>query len=249
MERRIAPNDSPIYRDAGAGADADVADGVLSVNAELVVSACNSRAADLFGAEGEEVVGASLWELFPDAIDTVAQTSVEEALADGQQRAFEWYGPETQTWFEIGVYPIDGGLTLFVRGLDDVGDHGRFPLSETGDEPSGVGGWRIDLPSKTLSVSEEVLRIRGLPPEYDLTLEEGIEFYHPQDRPTIRAAVERLRTEGETYDLELREIRSDGELAWVRTTGVAEYDEEGEVVALRGVYRDVTERKQRELEV
>lgn len=109
-----------------------------------------------------------------------------------------------------------------------------------------VGDWEIDLDSNQLYWSEEVYKIRGLPLEYSPTLEEGLQFYHPEDRPIIRAAVERLKETGETYDLELREVTDDGDVCWVRTTGVPQYNDLGEITKIRGVYRNITTEKERQ---
>lgn len=246
MNGRRDSRNKPIYRDTVD----EISEGIVSINSDLEVSACNLAATELLRTAETALVGNSIWDLFPGGPGTIAQTKIEDTLAEQQQQSFEWYDPDTLTWFEVHVHPGDDGLSLCFTELTSEGSHHRlvqlFPPSE---EPIGVGGWRIDLPSETLHVSEEVLRIRGLPPDYDLTLDEGIEFYHPQDRPIMEAAVERLKTAGETYDLELREVSADGEIYWVRTTGVAEYDDNGEIIALRGVYRDITERKKNELEL
>ena len=109
-----------------------------------------------------------------------------------------------------------------------------------------VADWEVDLDSGRLEWSEEVYHIRGLPLSYTPTLEKGFQFYHPEDRPTIEAAVDRLKTTGETYDLELRERTADGEIYWVRTTGVPQYNDDGELTKIRGVYRDITEQKERQ---
>jgi len=241
MTQGTDATDGPRYRDA---ADRPP-EGVVSVGADLVVSACDPTAAALLGTREDALVGASVWEVFSDARGTVAEARIDEALSSRRRRAFEWYEPGARAWFEVRVYPADGGLSLVVR---ELGERGRDRSAGRAAGPVGVGGWRIDLPSRTLHVSDEVRRIRGLPPDYDLTLAEGIEFYHPEDRPTIREAVDRLEREGETYDLELREVGPDGEVYWVRTTGVPEYGEDGDIVALRGVYRDITARRERERE-
>lgn len=110
----------------------------------------------------------------------------------------------------------------------------------------GVGDWEFDLTTGELSWSEEIYHIRNLPLSYKPTLEAGLEFYHPDDRPLIEAAVDRLKATGETYDLELRERTDSGEIYWVRTVGVPVYNDVGEMTGIRGVYRDITERKKRE---
>ena len=128
----------------------------------------------------------------------------------------------------------------------ELGDN--EPHTKTHDV-TPVGDWEIDLDSDRLHWSEEIYKIRGLPSDYSPTLEEGLRFYHPEDRLIIQAAVERLRETGETYDLELREVTDDGDVYWVRTTGVPQYNDFGEITKIRGVYRDITVEKERQQEL
>jgi PAS domain S-box-containing protein len=120
-------------------------------------------------------------------------------------------------------------------------------LRET-QEVAKVGGWEVSLRSETMRWSDELYRIHGLPLDADPTPEEGIEFYHPDDRDTIREAFDRLTTEGEPYDLELRIVTTDDEVRWVHTRGEPRYEDD-EIVAVHGTFRDIAERKERELEL
>ena len=121
-------------------------------------------------------------------------------------------------------------------------------LRET-QEVAQVGGWEVDLQSDTLRWSDEVYHIHGLPLDANPTPEEGIGFYHPNDRDTMKEAFDRLTTEGEPYDLELRIIRADNnDVRWVRTRGEPIYEDE-EIVAVNGTFQDITERKEREQEL
>jgi PAS domain S-box-containing protein len=126
-------------------------------------------------------------------------------------------------------------------------ERNREFLKQT-QEVAAIGGWEIDFQQGTQQWTDEVYRIHGLSLETELTVEDGIEFYHPDDRDTIREAFERLTTEGEPYDLELRIVRADGEIRWVRTLGDPLY-EDGEIVGAHGTVQDVTERKEREQEL
>ncbi|WP_136718467.1 PAS domain S-box protein [Halorientalis salina] len=116
-------------------------------------------------------------------------------------------------------------------------------------EVAKVGGWEVSLQSERMRWSEELYRIHELPLDANPTPEEGIEFYHPDDRDTIREAFDRLTTEGEPYDLELRIVRTDDNVRWVRTRGEPIYEDD-EIVAVHGTFQDITERKesQKELE-
>jgi PAS domain S-box-containing protein len=110
-------------------------------------------------------------------------------------------------------------------------------------EVANVGGWEYGLRSETMRWSDEVYRIHGLPLDANPTPQEGIEFYHPDDRDTIREAFERLTTDGEPYDLELRLLTTDDEIRWVRTRGEPRYEDD-EIVAVHGTLQDITERKE-----
>ena len=116
-------------------------------------------------------------------------------------------------------------------------------------EVANIGGWEVDLQSETMRWSDEVYRIYGLPLDADPAPNDGIEFYHPEDRDTIRDAFSRLTTEGEPYDLELRIIRADNdEVRWIRTRGTPRYEND-DIVSVYGTFQDITERKEREQEL
>ncbi|TYL39555.1 histidine kinase [Natronococcus pandeyae] len=113
---------------------------------------------------------------------------------------------------------------------------------------ASVGGWELDVRTEPPStgMTDELYRIHGLEPGTPHDLETAIEFYHPEDRPRIRAAVESGIEAGESYDLELRLQTVQGDERWVRTIGEPVW-EDGRVVTLRGALQDVTDQKEREL--
>jgi len=110
---------------------------------------------------------------------------------------------------------------------------------------ANVGGWELDPATDTLRWTDQAKRIHGLPLEASPSVEEAIDFYHPEDRPKIRDALERALEAGEPFDRELRILTSHGEQRWVRARGVPRL-EDGEVVRVRGAIQDVTDRKERE---
>ncbi|WP_254521606.1 PAS domain S-box protein [Natrinema caseinilyticum] len=123
-----------------------------------------------------------------------------------------------------------------------------------------VGAWELDVSEEPsdLRWSDEVRRIHGVSPDEEIDVERAIEFYHPDDRPTVREAVERGLEDGEPFDLELRIVTTDGDLRWIRTIGEPlceggegghEPSDDGETVRLCGAFQDITERKEREREL
>ena len=119
---------------------------------------------------------------------------------------------------------------------------------EKTQEIASVGGWELDRQTDELQWTDEVYRIHGLAVDTAVTVEDGIDYYHPDDRPTIAEAFDRLVKDGEPYDEELRIVTADDEVRWVRTVGDPQLDD-GKVVGIRGIFQDITERKEREQDV
>ena len=77
-----------------------------------------------------------------------------------------------------------------------------------------------------------------------LTVEESINFYHPDYRTKIAQDVENLIEHGLEYDGEYKFIDYEGTEKWVRSKGVREVDEEGNTILIRGTFQDITDRKE-----
>lgn len=106
---------------------------------------------------------------------------------------------------------------------------------------AGVGGWELDLRSDDLWWSEQTRRICGVGPDFRPTLDRAIDFYAPEARPVITAAVAAAVADGSAWDLELPFVRADGHRLWVRATGTAEF-EAGQAVRLVGAFQDISDR-------
>jgi len=121
----------------------------------------------------------------------------------------------------------------------------QLDLLTEAEAVANIGVWEYNVTEDTSYVTDEVLRIHGLDPGVDLSPENSLEYYHPDDQPTIRGAFQRAIEEHEPYDLELRLIDEDGERRWIRSRGIPEAAD-GEVVSVRGSIQDITDRKQRQ---
>jgi len=108
-----------------------------------------------------------------------------------------------------------------------------------------VGGWELDVESQTLTWSDEVYRIHEVDPSVKPNVTEAINFYAPESRPLISAAVQAGIESGTPWDLELELITAKGRRIWVRALGMAER-KNGKTVRLFGAFQDITERKQAE---
>lgn len=103
-----------------------------------------------------------------------------------------------------------------------------------------LGGWEIDVAAQTLTWDDEVKLIHEVPTDYTPDLAHAIDFYAPEARPVIAAAVERLIAHGEPFLLELPFISASGRRLWARAQGEAEW-RDGVVVKVFGAFQDITE--------
>ena len=108
---------------------------------------------------------------------------------------------------------------------------------------SGAGGWEVDLVTNKPQWSEQVKRIHEVPMDYQPDMESAINFYAPQARPAINAAVQKAMIDGTDWDLELPFVTAKGRKIWVRAIGRAEF-ENGECRRLRGTFQDITDRRE-----
>ena len=120
-------------------------------------------------------------------------------------------------------------------------------LIDTG-EMARVGGWELDLSTKEVSWTEEVGRIHGVEAGYKPKLEEALNFYAPESRPGIEAAVKKVAETGEPYDLESLLIpRGSQDKIWVRSLGRPVYSG-GKIVKLAGTFQNIDKYKKAEEE-
>ncbi|MDB5939187.1 MAG: domain S-box protein [Polaromonas sp.] len=111
---------------------------------------------------------------------------------------------------------------------------------------SRVGAWSIDLPSQTLTWSEEVHAIHEMPLDYAPTLAEAVNFYAPECLLAVQDAFDVCATQGLPYDSEFQMLTAEGKKIWVRAMGEAVRDAAGAIVRVQGALQDISAQKQAE---
>ena len=65
-----------------------------------------------------ELIGLSLWEIFPEASDRLFGREYRRAVAENVPVQFEEYYPEPlNSWYEVRAYPSPDGLSVFFRDI------------------------------------------------------------------------------------------------------------------------------------
>jgi PAS domain S-box-containing protein len=120
-------------------------------------------------------------------------------------------------------------------------------LMEESQAVARVGGWEFNLDTNALYWTREVYHIHETSPDdYHPSVDTAVDFYLPESRVRLDAALQLALDQGQGFDLELGVQTAKGTPIDVRATGSATL-ENGRVVRLSGILQDITERKQYEL--
>jgi PAS domain S-box-containing protein len=110
-----------------------------------------------------------------------------------------------------------------------------------------LGSWNWDIPSNTISWSEETFRIFGvLPDELDVTYEVFLSFVHPEDRPLVQKQVDQALHDRQMFDCCYRTIRRDQITRILHSRGQVLFDEKNQPARMIGMVHDITEQWQAE---
>ena len=228
-----------------------------------VIRYMSASAERILGVDPESLVGEDFFEsVHPEDRDHVrARLSYLRSSEDAMETTVRYrYQNAAEEWRWLEAVLADeraSSIDGFVVNARDVTEQierkrelkRQNDLFEAVGELASVGGWEYDARTETLYWTDEIRRIHDLPPEYEPTLEDAIEFYHPADRPRVREAIEAAIESGESFEFECRLRTADGETRWVCAYGEP-YREDGSTARVRGAVVDITEQKadERELE-
>lgn len=112
----------------------------------------------------------------------------------------------------------------------------RHSFSDEIFKMAKVGGWEVDLVNNTVLWSEQTKRIHEVYNDYKPTVEKAINFFYGSSKDVITDRYKRLIENGEPYDEELEFITARKRKIWVRAVAKPVFDEEGQLVAIRGLF-------------
>ena len=164
------------------------------------------------------------------------------SLPDAQARAMQALARQVAVLFELRrrVRQVERQSAALEYARDMLGRTGAM---------AQVGGWELDLTTQRVHWSDEVYRIHEVEPGTDPLLHDALNFYPPEARPAIEAALARALEDGTPWDLELPFVTARGRPLWVRAQGMAMQRTNGRTTLLAGAFQDITDRKRAELRV
>jgi PAS domain S-box-containing protein len=225
------------------------------------LAACNDAMARMYGRDrADAVIGAPLTDLMPDIAANreylqrfvtsgyqLANEESHEIGADGEPRVFINHF--------VGV--VDDGLLVSAWGtqVDVTAQREQELLLRQSDErlraalsAAGMGTWRVDLRTGANAHDETLAQIFGIagdraPSNPGTKL---IERVHPDDRERVTEAIDRAIRDRSDFSEELRIIRPNGVVRWIRARGRVITDQSEAPLFFTGAVMDRTEQRRAE---
>jgi PAS domain S-box-containing protein len=222
-----------------------IAEPVVAFDKQWRYTYLNRHAAEAFGKSPEEMIGKSIWELFPKDNRKDFEEACGRAWATGKPAACERYSATLGAWVENYIYPFENGAS---SQWHDITERKRAEaalresearLART-QEFSLVMAVHVSLDGKWLKVPPTFVRFLGYDSETELLGRPFKDFTHPEDFRADWSQVLRLkRGEIKSFEMEKRFLRKDGSPTWGYLNCSIVPDENGKPVHLLTYVRDI----------
>ena len=228
-----------------------ITDAFFSLDRQWRFTYLNSEAERVLDRTGEDLVGKSIWDEFPQAVGLKFYEQYKKAVDEQRTVEFEEIYPSLQTWFEVKAYPSEAGLSVYFR---DINERKRMEEDLKASEER-LRTILVQYASDIITILEAdgtiryespaVEQVLGYRPE-ELIGSDIVDYVHPED---VRRAVTELATIRSSPEargpVEVRFRHKDGSWRYLEGIGnnlLDDPDVGGVVINSR----DVTARKQAE---
>jgi len=187
--------------------------------------------------------------------------AVQEGRLPGFTLEYPCDSPGERLWFTMNVTPLgNSGGGVVITHLDNTArNRMEMALVESEKRFQDIASassdwfWEMDREGRYTYASESVAKVLGWTPA-EMTGRSVLDGFAPADRPGMEARYQRLFSEARGFrNLPAAQLRKDGTLCHLLTSGTPLLDEAGALKGFRGLDRDVTdvraaEEQQRRLE-
>lgn len=96
-----------------------ISDAFYAVDKNWKFTYFNKEAENLLLKKAEDVLGKSIWELFPASAFTVIRKIYKRVARSKKKESFDYYYPGNGKWYEINAYPSHGGISAYFKNIDE----------------------------------------------------------------------------------------------------------------------------------
>lgn len=118
-ESRNASNQIKLLAERRATIFESITDAVFTLDHNWRFTYVNGRSEELLQKKRSELLGRTIWALFPEALGSEFEVQYRRAFETGESVSFESYYAPLDNWVEVSAYPSEEGLAVYYRRIND----------------------------------------------------------------------------------------------------------------------------------
>ncbi|MBD1846030.1 PAS domain-containing protein [Cyanobacteria bacterium FACHB-63] len=238
-----------------------ISDAFFSLDPQWHFTYVNSQATQVLNRSKEDLIGKSIWKVFPEAEESVFGQEYRRAVAERITVSAEAFYPPLNAWFAVRAYPIVSGLAVYFQDVtaQKSAEATQLQQQQTAQRrraeieaiyaTAPVGLCFNDTNLRYVRINQQLAEINGASIEQHLgrTVREVLPGLADQLEPIYRQAIE---TEKPILNLEVSGMNQ-AQPGVLRTWLSSFYplkSEDNRVLGVNVVVQEITELKQREAE-
>ncbi|MFW5964168.1 MAG: PAS domain S-box protein [Natronomonas sp.] len=223
-------------------------DGFVALDTEWRYTYVNERATELLARDREELLGTTVWEAFPETVDSNFESALRAARERGETTSLEEFYAGGDQWLELRIFPADAGISVYFRDITERKERERRYDAIFNQTFQFTGLMEPD--GTLIEANETALQFAGVDREDAIDKPLWDAYWFQLNDETRRVAYESVEqaAEGEFYRRELR-IQGANRNPVIDFSVRPVTDERGEVTLLIPEGRDISELKRREDEL
>lgn len=213
----------------------------------------NRHAERLWGRKRADILGRTIFEIFPAFLGSRSHRACERALRRSRPVRIETASAILDAPVEINIFPSPSGLSVYFRDISErkrmeAALRERDEILSLAERSAEIGIWDVDLATDMVRGTPQFFRLYGLEPaDHPVPIEAMRAVRHPEDaKRVVRGFQEAVESGTDYYEMEYRVLRPDGQQRWIFGRGRVVRDASGEPVRYSGVDIDITDRKRLE---
>jgi PAS domain S-box-containing protein len=225
-----------------------ITDAFIAFDRDLRFTYANHAAVQLMRKTLDEVLGKTVWEVFPEFIGTPIEQAYQRAMTEQIAVEFDLYYPAYNVWIEGRLYPSPTGLSGFYQDItkrkqaQEALNQSETQFRQLADAMPQIV-WIASANGAPEYVNQRWIDYTGLTLEQ--TLRQGFieQVIHPDDFEPTYEVWDRSLATGAVYQTEFRlKHISDGQYRWFLCRAIPIHNVAGQIVQWYGTLTDITER-------
>ena len=229
-----------------------ISSNIAFVDKDLKIIWANKTAADSVNKNPDEMIGHTCHHFWADPSKPCENCPSRKVLETKKTESTIMQTDDGRVWEERGepVFDSEGNLIGVVEIATDITESKQAEnenertrkLLEDSQRIGKIGGWEINIDTKELKWTKEMYNIHEVGPDFELLVDQRINFYTPESLAAVDHAVQRAVEHGESYELEGEIVTAKGNRRNVKSIGKPDLENS----RLYGLFQDITERKETE---